>query len=129
MRCQQGGAENLESALKTLAHTYALRIRHLGRDHASTLHTAGHLADTQRKMGMLAESVALQRRVVAGERRVLGVTHMMTLENEAILAETLAEHNELDEAREIRDRLLPIATRILGPDHRITDILHELDGI
>ena len=76
---------------------------------------------------MLAASTTLQRRVLAGQRRLLGDTHFWTLESELALADTLVEMNELDEAREIRDRLLPVVTRILGPDNRLAHWLNRPD--
>ena len=116
----QGGEANLRRALKTLTHTYAWKSKTYGDDDEHTIRSLSGVAMTQEQLGMLSESIVLQRQVVARFRRVSGETSYSALRAECCLANTLVRSGHVDEARAILDRVLPVAARVLGPAHHVT---------
>ncbi|HZW91180.1 MAG TPA: tetratricopeptide repeat-containing protein, partial [Myxococcaceae bacterium] len=73
--------------------------------------------------GQLAEGIALEREVVASQRRLLGPEHPDTLESLGHLAVFLKRHRDFDEAERVAREVLAVRLRISGPDHPETALV------
>ena len=86
-----------------------------------TMNTMHDLAWALLQQGQVAEAEALERKLMAMQRRVLGADHPDTVATESELAFTLCERkNTCDEGVRMNQEVLAKQKRILGPEHRYT---------
>ena len=115
----------MQSALQTLQRCYSWKLRNLEPDATETLHTAGYLANTLRKLGRFSDSARFYRDLIPRQRRVFGDEDRKTLESRWQLAIVHVCLGEIDDAQTLRDAVLPVARRVLGPENAITRSLQR----
>ena len=89
----------------------------LGKDHPSTLETAGNLVATRLQQGKLAEAEMLMLETLPAQKRVLGPTHPYTLRMCSHLATCYVARGEYSEAEVLMTETMAIQKQVLGEAH------------
>jgi tetratricopeptide (TPR) repeat protein len=99
----------------------ALRLQHLGPDHAETLESMALLAGLlHAPLHRNAEARDLCQQAIEGRRRVLGPEHEETIQSRVVLGNILRDLGEFDASRGMHESTYDLARRVLGPNHTYT---------
>ena len=100
-----------------LARAWWSRVESLDNGHEDRLAAADNLAVSCGDQGKHAEAEALQREVLAVQKRVLGDEHPDTLDTACNLAISCSDQGKYAEAEALQREVLAVQKRVLGDEH------------
>jgi serine/threonine protein kinase/tetratricopeptide (TPR) repeat protein len=95
-------------------------VKHLGAEHPDTLKSMHGLAWGYEETGRLADSLRLNKEVLAVRKANLGPDHKETLDSMNNLAINYSRLGKQSEALTLREEVLALRKTKLGPDHQDT---------
>lgn len=98
----------------------ALRMAHLGPDHADTLASKQTLAEYCVALGKVEQALSLSQDIIARRTRILGATHSDTLASKQYLAFVYQGTGKTREAEPLYREIIAARTASLGPGHANT---------